>query len=429
MVHVVRRIWVPSIAGLGIPRRDRAGGAYEAYVPEPLVGRPFSIDGDVAADVADAERAIAAFDARAISLASTEALARLLLRAESVASSNIEGLVVSPQRLLRATAERADGRTIGDETATLVLANVDAMNAAIASDGDLTIERLREVHRRLLASTAGATFAGVVRTEQNWIGGNAYNPIGAAFVPPPPEDVPGLLADLCTFCNDDGLPAVAQAAIAHARFETIHPFADGNGRTGRALVYMVLRRRGLTVRATPPISLVLATRAKAYVAALDATRVVGRETNAEAHDALNTWVAFFAAACVRAVADAERFEELVATLRITWGARLAGERRHSTALVLLDSLPAAPILSVRTAAELTGRSPARANDAIAKLVAAGVLFPTTDNRRNRTFEARELIDAFTSLERQLASPAADTRVKRPTRRVPARPARQRPAPR
>jgi len=105
---------------------------------------------------------------------------------------------------------------------------------------------------------------------------------------------------------------VAQAAIAHVRFETIHPFVDGNGRTGRALIYMVLRRRGLAVRATPPISLVLATRAKAYVAALDATRVIGSEKTAAACAAVNARVAFFAAACVRAVADAERFEERVA---------------------------------------------------------------------------------------------------------------------
>jgi hypothetical protein len=94
---------------------------------------------------------------------------------------------------------------------------------------------------------------------QNWIGGSSFNPCSAAFVPPPPDHVAGLIEDLCAFANDDSLPAVAQAAIAHAQFETIHPFVDGNGRTGRALIHVILRRRGLASRILPPVSLVLAT--------------------------------------------------------------------------------------------------------------------------------------------------------------------------
>ena len=129
----------------------------------------------------------------------------------------------------------------------------------------LLVDVLLEVHRRLLAATHLSEHAGRVRTIQNWIGGSSYNPCNAAFVPPPPESVAPLLEDLCAFCNEDQLPAVAQAAIAHAQFETIHPFVDGNGRVGRALIHLVLRRRGLAPRALPPISLVLATRANDYI--------------------------------------------------------------------------------------------------------------------------------------------------------------------
>ncbi len=271
----VRLQWLSEVGGLGVPRRDRKGGSYDAYVPDRLVGRAFAFDGATAADVSDAERALASFDARAVALTSTEALARLLLRAESVASSHIEGLVISPQRLLRVALDRAEGVAVSDDTAIEVLGNVDAMAFAVQSEGDITVERLLEVHRRLLAPTRAAEHAGRIREGQNWIGGSDYNPLSAAFVPPPANEVLPLLEDLCAFCNDDMLPAVAQAAIAHAQFETIHPFVDGNGRTGRALISMVLRRRGLARRAAPPISLVLATRAKGYIAALDATRFVG----------------------------------------------------------------------------------------------------------------------------------------------------------
>jgi Fic family protein len=106
-----------------------------------------------------------------------------------------------------------------------------------------TFAKFRDQHM-LPASAQPASkdrqYAGKLREKQNWIGGSAYNPCTAAFVPPPPELVPGLLEDLCSFCNADSLPAVAQAALAHAQFETVHPFADGNGRTGRGLIQLVL---------------------------------------------------------------------------------------------------------------------------------------------------------------------------------------------
>src|SRR6201999_2938774 len=111
-------------------------------------------------------------------------------------------------------------------------------------------------------------------------GGISFNPCSAVFVLPPQEHVLGLMQDLCEFCNQDALPAVVQAAMAHAQFETIHPFVDGNGRTGRALVHVILRRRGVAPRLLPPVSLVLATWATDYVAGLTATRYSGTQTSA-----------------------------------------------------------------------------------------------------------------------------------------------------
>jgi Fic family protein len=426
MGKLQRCYWAADVAGLGVPRRDRAGGRYDAYVPDLLVGRSFALDGDVAADVADATSAITRLDLAATALTNTESLARLLLRAESVASSHIEGLKVSAQRLLRADVARSEGAAVSDETANEVLANVDAMTYAVHEvGGPVTIDRIAEVHRRLLVHTDKARFAGIVRTEQNWIGGSDFNPLQAAFVPPPPHIVPGLLEDLVAFCNDDQLPAVAQAAIAHAQFETIHPFADGNGRIGRALIYMVLGRRGLVTRVTPPISLVLATRARDYIRGLDSTRHVGSPSASAATAAMNGWIAFFAAACTRAVADAESFERRVQELQRDWRVRIGAARSDSSALALLSHLPEMPVLTVNGAADVLGRTFRAVSRAIDLLVEAKVLTPVKVGQRNRVFEARELIDAFTALERQLASEDGNTRASPPVRAVPGRPRRQR----
>jgi Fic family protein len=416
----VRRRWLADDTS-GLPRRDRASCDYDAYVPDPLVGRPFRLDGDVAADVADAEAAVTRFDAQAVALADTEALARLLLRAESVASSKIEGLEVGGRRLLRAEAATALGEDARDVTATEVLRNIQAMTWALGAVGhgdDITLDHLLEAHRRLLDGTRLQEFGGKIRDEQNWIGGSSFNPCTAEFVAPPPEMVRDLMDDLCAFCNADNLPTIVQAAMAHAQFETIHPFVDGNGRIGRALIHLVLRRRGLAVRVLPPISLILATWSQDYVAGLTATRYIGKSTSDVASAGANHWVALFATACRRAIEDAETFERRVSALQGRWRNRLGKVRAKSAADLLINALPGAPIVTVTGAADLVGRTYQATNAAIDRLVEAKILRQVNVGRRNRAFEAPELIKVFTDLERQLASPTGDTRSAAPTRLVP-----------
>lgn len=421
MAMLEEHIWEADFAGL--TRRDRRSCRYSVYLPDRLTGRRFALDGDVAADVADAETDLVRLNATVDALADTEALARLLLRAESVASSRIEGLEVGGRRLLRADAARQMGEEAQDVTAAEVLANIDAMVwgvDAVEPDGPITLDILLEVHRRLMAGTRLEQHGGRIRMVQNWIGGSSYNPCSAAFVPPPPEDVPTLLDDLLTFCNGDGLPALAQAAIAHAQFETIHPFADGNGRAGRVLIHLALRRRGIATHFLPPVSLILATWSEDYVAGLTATRYIGEPESETAHAGMNRWIALFAGACRRAVADARGFEQRVRRLQAVWRERVGHPRRDSAVHLLIGALPAAPVLTVATAAELTGRTFQAANQAIDRLMSAGVLVQVNIGRRNRAFEAPELIDAFTALERQMASPQGDTRAAEPVRNVPRR---------
>ncbi len=420
-----RRIWEGRGPGSGLSRDDRKGCRYELYFPDRLHGREFTFGSSTAADISDAERATRDLDAKPAALADTEALARLLLRAESVASSKIEGLVVGARRLLRADAARDGGEEAGDVTAAEVLGNIEAMTYALETvhtGSPITVPVLLETHRRLLGGTAlGEDHAGRIRSQQNWIGGSSYNPCAAVFVPPPPEIVEDLLLDLCAFCNEDSLPPVAQAAIAHAQFENIHPFADGNGRVGRALIHMVFRSRGLTQRVSPPVSLVLATHVQDYLAGLRGTAYDGAPDSKNAIAAINRWLGIFAGACARAATDAMRFENQVRTIQSEWRTRLGPVRSDAAALRLIDVLPGAPVITLPSAQSMIGRSLRATIDAMKRLSDAEVVTPAHVGRqRKQIYEAREIIDVFTALERQLASPADDTQVEPPARPVPAR---------
>jgi Fic family protein len=414
--------WDPTFVE-GLPRRDRRGCEFEAYIPDQLENRTFRLDGDVSADVTDAESAIHVLNAQATTLTGLEGVARLLLRAEAVASSKIEGLEVGGRRLLHAEVARELGEKSRDLTAEEVLGNIEAMTWAVNTIGPtqkIDLDHIREIHRRLVLGTRLEPHGGVIRDRQNWIGGGDYSPCEAQFVPPPPQEVERLLGDLCNFCNGDDLPAIAQAAIAHAQFETIHPFVDGNGRTGRALIHVVLRRRGLVPRVFPPISLVLATMSRDYNTRLMGTRYEGDPNGPGAHDGLNRWIALFASAASRAVRDARVFEQRVRDLQTEWRQRVGHVRRGSTVDLLMDALPGAPVITVNSAARITSRSFKAVNLAVRVLLAARVLRQVHVGRRNRAFEAVELIETFNALERQLASPQADTRTSPPARPAPAR---------
>lgn len=402
--------WHPDAMG---PRRARAAGMFRAFIPDPLLDRPIQVDARVAADLADAELAAQALDGRAAG--GLEVLARLLLRAEAVGSSRVEGVVVSPRRLALAAFD-ADLDPSG--RALEVVGNINALQDALALSrvpGPVTVEQLCAVHRRLLAGTRDAHLGGVVRAEQNWIGG--LTPVNAEFVPPPPEDVPWLLDDLCGYLSGDDHSPLMQAALAHAQFETIHPFADGNGRTGRALIQWVLRRRGLCRRFVPPISLVLATWSKRYVAGLTAMRAEGSDPG------VGEWLELMAHATRAACVEAAGYEVRVQALLSGWreAVRSAGSpRADAAAWSLLDALPAAPLVTATSAASLIGRSERAVDGAIATLVQAGVLKQVAGRLRYRLYEAVGLFEVVASTERALASPTGDTRRDPPRRPVPAR---------
>lgn len=413
MARYVTKHWKPGFEGA--TRAERKGGPYRVYEPDMLCGRRFTLEGSVAADVSDAERALIEFDASANALRNTEPLARLVLRAEAISSSRIEGLVIGPRRLLK--AEIASGNN--DITAAQVVNNVHAMDEAIALAlrGPLTVDGLCELNRFLLTGTRAEEYAGVIRAQQNWLGGNYHNPCRAEYVPPVPEAVPALLEDLVAFCNSDALPPLAQAAVAHAQFETIHPFADGNGRVGRALVHVVLRRRGLCAHAVPPISLSLATFADGYVKGLAAFRHEGDPCGDAAQEGLGEWLSFFAGCAIRSCRDAGEFERRLDALRRSWLDALEG-KPTSGIMSVTDTMAGRPLFTSQLMVEATGLTPPTVNDAIRRLEAAGAVKQVNAGKRNRVFEAQGVIELFTGLERTLASIADDTTMEKPSRPVP-----------
>jgi Fic family protein len=405
MARYETRSWPADPSAPG-GRTERRAFSYRALVPEPIAELQLALPSSVAAAVSTAERAIDALNRDPPRLASLEVLARRLLRAESVASSRIEGLVLSQRRLARAEAEEPDAR---DETARSVLGNVVAMEHAVALGAGAKPLRLRdvlEIHRLLMLATTTPQIAGKLRDHQNWIGGNAYNPGRADFVPPAPERVKDLMDDLVAFMNRTDVPPVVQAAVAHAQFETIHPFADGNGRVGRALIHVVLRRRDLAPRYVPPVSLVLAADAKAYVGGLTAFR----------EDRPAEWILLFAQAIERAAAKASELALRLAELQEKWRERAGRPRRHSSAEALIVELPAHPIVTVATAQKFLGRSKQAVNEAIAVLAEKGVLHAITLAKRNRAWEARDLFDLINDVERELATPTDSDEPSRPSPR-------------
>lgn len=373
------------------PPKYRKACKYDAFVPDGLSDFNPSIPAELAGVVSGAEAAISSLNDRA--RPALRPLVRLLLRTESIASSKVEGLQADARSLARAEAKADVGKNIGSDVAE-VLANIDAMELAVeetAAQAMITLDSLIAIHESLMRRAPNASIAGQVRDVQNWIGGNDYNPCGADFVPPPPENVATLLDDLCEFCNSDHLPPLIQAAVAHAQFETIHPFEDGNGRTGRALIHVLLRRRGLAPSYVPPISVVLAANKDRYIDGL----IQYRDGD------LDEWIERFAVAAAQAANLAEHYLVRVQELQDAWREQLrdhADLRADATAWAVIDELPGHPVITVPVATALTGRSKSSTTVAVDQLVDAGILHPLSESKRNRAWEAAGLLDLLAELE-------------------------------
>jgi Fic family protein len=362
-----------------------------------------------------------------------EGLARFLLRSEAIASSRIEGLQVSPQQVALAEFAQTEGGQVRGFTqnARLVANNITALRRAaadLATTPAVTVAGIEDLQRALLPDAQSLG----VRTSQNWIGGSDWHPLDAEFVPPTAGRVADLMADLVDYTNSALHGALIQAALVHAQFETIHPFTDGNGRVGRALIHTVLARRGMVRVAVLPVSLVLLTRSDAYVGGLSSYRYEGPPGGPEALAGVSTWLRMFLDAVEVATAQAAQFADDLVSLHGEWDQRLIVERQRrgvrdrpradSAVARLLGLLPEAPLVTARTVERLLAVSHPAARNALEELAEAKILNRKQVERNTTGYLAHDVFDLLTFTERRLASTRWDTRESPPGRPAPARPA-------
>ncbi len=241
-------------------RRREILSTYEASVPATIANQVVDLPPELLQRISEVEVMLTRFDEAQATRDYN--LPALLLRSESSSSSQIERLTSSVCNI--ALAELTDK---APSNALLIASNVSAMREALAQTGPVDIDSICRVHDTLMARTGESPG---LRTEQVWIGGTPYSPHGASFVPPHANRVPDCLEDLVTFGRREDIPPVIKAAAFHAQFETIHPFTDGNGRTGRVLLHRMLARDEVLLHATLPVSAGLLHDVKNYMHALDA---------------------------------------------------------------------------------------------------------------------------------------------------------------
>ncbi|MEU6351590.1 Fic family protein [Streptomyces sp. NPDC047072] len=400
---------------------DQHPRTFAAYEPDLLTGRQIRLSPELAAEVAEVDLLVRSFNDAAPTSPHLESLARFLLRSEAVASSRIEGVVASARaiahlELMLATKsgdEQRSHRGISD-SAREVVNNVLALRQAVTALTEtetVTVEDINSLQAALMVETEQHETSGFLRTVQNWVGGTAYGPHGAEYVPPAPELVGPLMDDLARFISEDHPLPLVQAALVHAQFETIHPYNDGNGRTGRALIHTALARQGLAVGHVLPISMSLLAHAREYIAGLNAYRYVGDPGSPAAAAGVDAWIRVFLAATRDAVAEARRFTDELAHMRKTWQAKLAhfrasqgrrGQPRKGAAVVrLMEQLPGVPIVTARATQMLLGISFVAASSALEELAGSGVVQVKEVERGTRAYLATDVLDLISGAERRL----------------------------
>lgn len=391
-------VWQPSTLELaGLPKRARRPARIKAYLPAALADTSFSLEETAVQSVIDAQDAVREAQQSA-DTAGVDTIAQQLLRSEAIASSQIEGIDVPSHRALAKAAAGNQHRA----NAQLALANIDAVrwvyDWAARSAEPFSADVICMIHEKLAAADRHlARHAGEIRTRQNWIGHDPFTPVDADFIPPSPREVLPLLADLCEYANRDDVAPLVQAAAVHAQFETIHPFADGNGRVGRSLIGAVLARRQVCRDVVPPVSLVLARDREAYIDALSGWRF-----DLDGH---SRWIVHLARACEAAALASTRLAGQVSGLQDHWRQMAGNPRRDSAAAAIICALPAHPILDAASAASEIGRSEVAARQALNQLTAAGVLAQVTVGRRNRMWESVGLFGLVDDMERELSAGA------------------------
>jgi Fic family protein len=373
--HSQERPWTPR------NRQDRTLRTIDASVPPYIGEQPCDTIGNSARAQESAVIAVARLEAGFGQHLAP--LADFLLRSESVASSKIEHIDAGWRAFGKAIA---GGRASDDAKSQLAAVRALTELVDTANTGPITLPAILQAHRLLMEPDPYADNPGALRSAQNWVGGSDYSPIGAAYVPPPPEMVPALMDDLLVFAGRTDVPILAQAAIAHAQFESIHPLTDGNGRIGRALISAILRRRGLTRRVTVPLASAMLADTDLYFRQL---------TDYRRGEAIPL-IGYVAHAALHASEAAEESAARLAKLPQRWR-DATRPRANSADEALLDRLLDVPIFNADTAQQITGTTDASTYKALNRLTEAGVLELLSSGARNRIWAASDVLAELDTL--------------------------------
>lgn len=374
----VDEYWIADADGMvSRSARAAASGPYRSTVPPTIATWTPDIPADLSANVEEASAMLGRFDEHAAKVLGTTSptlgpMSSILLRTESASSSQIEDLTVGPRQLALAEIDQSTSTN-----ARTVVANVRAMESALALADRLDAEAILDMHRALLSGQRHwEEHAGRWRDQLVWIGTSAISPRGASHVAPQPALVAPAMDDLVRFVRRDDLPVLFQAATAHAQFETVHPFVDGNGRTGRAMVHSILRAKGILTATTAPVSAGLLTQTEQYFAALTAYR------DGDARPIVER----FADAARFAASSGSRLVDDLAAQVDSAREQLGGLRRQAVAWRVVPHLVSHPVVSARFLSDHLGMKGQTAQNALAQLTDAGVLIERTGMRRNRVWE-------------------------------------------
>lgn len=371
------------------PGEDRELTEIEVSIPPMIATLDYYPEN--ATLIALEEATIKAATLDAISGPRMAAIGDFLLRSESVSSSKIEHVEAKRDDFAKATLGIK-----ASANAKSMAAATDAIQSMIKSagtDSAVTLAQTLKAHQILMRDDPlDAAYAGTVRDVQNWIGGSDYSPRGAIHVPPPPELVSGLIYDLFGYANRSDIPILAQAGIVHAQFESIHPFTDGNGRIGRALIGAISRRRGLTKNTVVPV-------ASAMVS--DVNRYFSLVNNYRLGD-VDPFVNYLAESTIRASNAATISVTALEALPELW-MDLAKPRRNSADEKIIARLLDRPIFEAHTAASMAGIGETSVYAVLDRLVEAGVLSLVSTVKRYRAWAATEVLDEVDRLNARLGA--------------------------
>jgi Fic family protein len=377
-------------------KRTRAGryvrqpAGYRAFIPAPLPpDPPLDLGGVLRDKLSAADYALGRLDGAVLTLPNPDLFVFMYVRKEAVLSSQIEGTQSSLQNLLAAEAQLFDPDTPKDvnEVANYVRAMNHGLNRL--ADLPVSVRLIREIHAQLMQGVRGGRLQpGELRTTQNWIGPAGCTLADATFVPPPPHEVPQALSDLERFLHDGGgLPPLVQVGLAHAQFETIHPFLDGNGRMGRLLIAFLLTEKRLLSKPVLYLSHYFRQHRNEYYERLQAVRDAGDWEG---------WLAFFLDGVIEVSQQATHTAAAILRMREDYRARITEHlgRAAANGQRVMDRLFDHPIVSVATVREWLGLTPAGANQIVARLEGIGLLREITGYARNRRFRFETYVRLF-----------------------------------